>query len=443
MTTPETEPDRRDGLFRFGQNFNNKNITFRYYRDIMMRLLCVDIVDEALGDGVTLVKPGTNEPVEWFDEWKEESDKHWQEHLNSYYLERRNGQSLAMFIVVGGILKLYSFGQDDYELKYHDLLSSIKSGKAYLKILNSVRTVTLNITERPEAGNSFHKTSGVVDPLQPDKQPQNEIGAEETPDAFVEQVQEILTRRKELVNDGLSITEIAWDVLIAIYMLISHSAYFVAKAGGGLKIVSIPEEKLKHGASTSTIAKDANDFGSVQDTIFEVTHIGGEEGKDMKVRYETVSSAVEWQAILEVYLIQLSILTGVPVSILKGITPGQLEGAQVNESSKFDALEDIQDKYHKHTEFYCRFIADYLGHESEKFEIEYNVRRDQTSILIEKLRTFKELSGRTIKPEKIAEFLDLPLEESDLEEKQDPIELMGGPTNGQPAAPPTPEAEDN
>ena len=58
MTTPDTEPNTREGLFRFGQRFVNKNIQFKYYRDIMTRLLCVDIINEAFSDGVILTQKG-------------------------------------------------------------------------------------------------------------------------------------------------------------------------------------------------------------------------------------------------------------------------------------------------------------------------------------------------------------------------------------------------
>ncbi len=139
----------------------------------------------------------------------------------------------------------------------------------------------------------------------------------------------------------------------------------------------------------------------------------------------------------EVYLIQLSILTGVPVSMLKGITPGQLEGATVNESDKFDALEDIQKKYEQHTRPYCEFIADFLGHGDDEFDISYIVRRDQSKQLIETLRAFSELLGRKIKPDKIANLLNLELTEEDLEEKQEMSMMIPGqgplvPSNGKP-----------
>ena len=116
----------------------------------------MDIIDEALGDGVILYQPDTQEPVEWFNEWKKESDKHWKEMLNSYYLERRNGQSLAQFIKVGDKLKLYSFSEDDYELEYDELTAEIVSGKSFLKIINSfasffksIKKISRIISNRP------------------------------------------------------------------------------------------------------------------------------------------------------------------------------------------------------------------------------------------------------------------------------------------------------
>ncbi len=418
MTTPDTEPNTREGLFRFGQKFVNKNIQFKYYRDIMTRLICVDIIDEAFSDGVILTKKGeddkpTSDPVDWFDDWKKESDKHWKEHLNSYYLERRNGQALTQWIVANGKLKLYSFCEDDYEPEYDPLTAELIGGKSFLKIINIPETKTL----------TFGKTAKGI-----------------TPDSKIEQVQEIMTRRKELVNEGLSIVEVAWDVLTAIYMLMSHSAYYVAKAGAGLLKAKVPASEITGGADINALAREMSEFGSSQNVVIEVTHLDGEKDKAYELEYMDVKSTVPWMEIFKMHLIELSILIGIPVSMLEGITPGQLEGALVNESDKFDALEDVQQVYEPKTRHYCEFIADFLGHGEEEFDIGYNVRRDQTKQLIERLKAFKELTGRTIKPDKLATMLDLELTEEDLEEKQvmpmmvpgqDPLE-GGNPNNGKP-----------
>ncbi|MCK5616027.1 hypothetical protein KAR91_79930 [Candidatus Pacearchaeota archaeon] len=404
MTTPDTEPNTREGLFRFGQRFVNKNIQFKYYRDIMTRLLCVDIINEAFSDGVILTQKGedgkkTEDPVEWYDEWKVESDKHWKEHLNSYYLERRNGQALTQWIVAKGKLKLYSFSEDDYEPEYDELTAELIGGKSFLKIVNIPKTKDL-----------FFGTLKGVD----------------KPHSTIEQVQEIMTRRKEIVNDGLSILEIAWDVLTAIYMLMSHSAYYVAKAGAGLMKAKVPASELAAGADSATLARELNEFGSSQNVIIEVTDIDGDKDKKYEIEYITVQSSVQWMELFKMYLIELSILTGIPVSMLEGITPGQLEGALVNESDKFDALEDIQQIYEQHTRHYCEFIADFIGRGEEEFDIGYNVRRDQTKQLIEKLTAFSTISGRKIKPDKLANMLNLELTEEDLEEKQEMPMMVPG-----------------
>ena len=422
MTTPDTEPNTREGLFRFGQNYVNKNIQFKYYRDIMTRLICVDIVDEAFSDGVTLFKPDTQEPVEWFKDWKKESDKHWKEHLNSYYLERRNGQALTQWVNISNKLKLYSFREDDYEPEYDKLTAELIGGKTELKIINAVdiKKLTFGGTK---ASKEHHST--------------------------INQVQEIMTRRKEQVNEGLSVLEIAWDVLTAIYMIVSHSAYYVAKAGAGIVKGKIPASEITGGANVTSFARDLNEFGSSQGVMIEVTHIDDDPEKKYEIEYITVPNSVPWMEIFKMYLIQMSILTGVPVSMLEGITPGQLEGALVNESDKFDALEDMQLKYEPHTRHYCEFIADFLGHGEEEFDIGYNVRRDQTKQLIESLKAFKELTGRTIKPEVVSNLLNLEIKEEDLEEKVDPMAMMnqfgqeGEPSNGEQQEPMEQEVEED
>ncbi|KKN03473.1 hypothetical protein LCGC14_1107370 [marine sediment metagenome] len=399
---PQTETQRREGLFRFGQDFNLKNLRFRIDRDNLCYFLIYGLPEEAFGDGFDLVKPGTEEVVDWNDKFQEEAKKHHAEGINAVSLEYEGGESLATFMINKGKLKLWAFPIDQYEIQYEEVTGKIKGGKADIKIANV--TGETKIT----------------------------FGSEKSVDNHLEldNVYELLTRPiPELKNKGRPLLQPAWDAIIARYMLISHSAYNVARGGSGIKKQTMKESYLND-ASTSidALLSDASKFGSAHDSILNLVDDAGLP--ILTTTVEPYTGSLPMAEFNREYLIDIMFSIGIPVAVLQGLTPGELVGALVNESSKFDALEDMGSKFNNFWMWFSRRIAAFIGR-NEDFDIKWNSRRDLVTQMIEKLEAFKSITGRTPKPDIVAKMIGLKLEEKDLEEKQE-IPALGQPTNGEP-----------
>lgn len=412
--SPQTEADRREGIFRFGQRFTLHNVRFRIKRDDLAYYLVYGLIKEALGDGFDLVKPGTEEVVEWNDEFQEESAKHFEESLLAVGLEREAGDSLAAFMKAKGKLKLWAFAQDQYEIKYEEpsVSGNIISGKMDLNI--STHTSITKIT--------FGGTA-----------PENPINHI----VKVEDVFEIITRPDPLVkNKGISLLEPCWDTLIARYMLISHSAYNMARGGGGIKKQTMKESFLNDAnTSIDDMLSQASKFGSSHDSIINLID---EQGNPvLTTEMEAFSSGMPWSELHQEYLIDILSIVDIPVAVWRGLTPGEQVGALVNESSKFDALEDTQVNYDGFYMWYSKNIATFIS-QDEDFELKWRTRRDLIPQMIERLEAFKSITGRTPKPELVAEMLGLKIEEKDLEEKQEIPDFSG--SNGDPDK--SPDADD-
>ena len=378
-----TEGTRKEGLFRFGQPFSSENVKFRYYRDAITRFICVRIPDESLGNGLDVFKRGTEELVEWIDDYRTEEAKHWKEFKNSMYLHERNGNALDTFIKLKNEWYNFSYATNSYELDYDKDTTLPVKGKIDHIVHNVPQSTTWKIPD----------------------------------DVKLEQLREIITFRKESFNEGLPSIEPAWDLITSLYILISHLSYAMSKYGGGLTKTKIPASVIEDGVEFSALQKAHSNFWSIYNSIIEISHIDGIEGKEITTEQVAVSGTFDWAMALDVLFTQLSIITSIPVAILKGITPGQLEGAEVNQSDYFDALEDYQEGKKQDAQWFAEFICKKILGKQEEIDIGFTVRRDQSKQIIEKLNTFQDLTGRKIKPKVVAQFLGLEIDETQLEEK--------------------------
>lgn len=414
MSQRPLQSNTREGLFRFGQEYINANIEFRIARSPLLKMIVKGLPDDALGKGHDLVEldekgEPTEDFVDWNDEYQKESTKQWSEFMHAVYDQRGYEKSLMLFTTmpVSKVFKLWAFRDDEYEVKYNDA-AEIEKGSADLNILEFTQTIKI----------PFPETSKDVGVLQ-DGVP-------------LENVRELIKKRKRVKQSGVSDIEAIWDIDVALYMLISHSAYFVARAGSGIKELKYPESMLDDAGSTTNLITSAAQFGAGQDVIVIPKSIDGIIGNDVEFDIKTIDNAADWLALLDLYLTMAAIETGIPLTMLKGVTPGQLEGALVNQESRFDVLRDIQDAYESDIKWYSERIAKRLGKdpEKDKYAILQRVREVQTEEqetvqIVQKLTTFQSLTGRKVKPDKVATLLKLKLTEADLEEKQE-IPIMGG-----------------
>lgn len=336
----------REGAFRFGGQITYAHLRQHYYRDDVTYFLCKGLIEESVGKGFAVVDPDTDEVLDWDNKLQEiiSDRKMMPELVRGLAMERRDGKALLAFMKNGTELIFRSFTQDFYGVDY-DEFGDIEKAIAHSDILNRAQRTTHNFEGEQ-----------------------------------LDSIREIIFRRREKVNSGMSYMEPIWDISIALYFVASHIAYHVARAGAGIKAVeqetddSIPVDPLDDDAIDDLIEKLAN-FGSANDVLFLPPGVKLNEG--------LLNSAgqVRWAEIFDILLARISIYSGAPQSRLKGLVPGQLEGAEVNEESYFDVLRDIQELVKPVIRWFVRKIVEFYELATEpKFDIQFNVREEMSEI---------------------------------------------------------------
>ena len=178
----------REGLFRFGQWFSAQNRKFSFYRDPVAHFICKGVVDDAMSKTFDVVAPGTEDILPWNDALHRVMPDHYSEFLQAIYFQRRDGQALETFMEKDGTLVNFAGAMGQYRL-YRNALGQPTKGTFTPQIQDfpGVKVQTLDMEEN---------------------------------DNFME----LIVARREKIGEGMSIIEPLWDVLFAIYMLVTHSA---------------------------------------------------------------------------------------------------------------------------------------------------------------------------------------------------------------------------
>jgi len=349
-----------------------------------------------MAKGFDVAKPGTEELLPWNDAMQKIMPGHYQEYLQTIYFQRRDGRSLHTFIKNGADVVNMAGAFNQYEIT-RDSMGIATTGRF-----------------RPTIRNHAGAPSKILN--------------------FKKDSMELIVGRRDQIGDGMSILEAPWDVLFAIYMLISHSAYFVARAGAGLKDLAVDESVLEKDASLlATLQTSMTNFGSAHDTIIRPKTLGGQE---VEFNIKTVDSAVDFDRLLMMYFKILSALTGIPQSTWVGLVPGQQQGAEVNEASYHDFLSDMQDALEEYTRwFVLQLNKKYKFNPGEEaYDILWRVRRvisdDQVAVLLglkaDAAAKLKAVGVKSLKALEMAGFDDLT--DADLKEGvDDPIEFGDDP----------------
>jgi hypothetical protein len=357
-----------------------------------------------MSKGFDVIEPGTEDKLDWNDELQKASLDHYDEFLQAIYWQRRDGRALQSFMKKENELVNFAGAAGQYRL-YKNALGKPTKG-----------TFTPQIDGFP--GTKTQK-----------------LKAEE--DNFME----LIVDRREKIAEGMSVLEPVWDVLFAIYMLVSHSAYFVARGGAGIKDISVDESVFTDTGSTdilTTLHTALAEFGSASDTIVRPKTLGG-QAVDFEIK--TIDSMIDFELILRLYLTIFSAHTGIPRSTLEGLVPGQLAGAIVNEASYFDFLFDLQKKYIRYCKWYVRQLIKFYkftGTDKEtEFEIQFKVReviseQDKTVLMSSKLELAKKYKDLGLSTMKALEKAGVEgIEESDLREGIDEMPTFLKPTDEQ------------
>lgn len=395
--------DTKQGAFRVGGQITLNNLRQQYYRDSIAYFLCFGLVEEAIGKGFDIVDKKTQEPVPWNDAFQVYLERDLDEIVRSLALERRDGASLAAFLEEENEedLLFRAYPKQDYEPKYHNT-GKLKTVKATSKIADHPVEVVHDLTEEETAL----------------------------------QVKQLLYRRREKINQGMSYLEPIWDDLIAVYFLISNLAYYLAKNGGGIKAVELDYGDLSIDQlteeQTTDLLKKLSEFSGVTDVVILPP------GVKLLTDLLTSGSSVNWMQCLDTLLVPIVIHSSVPNTRLKGVTPGQLEGAQVNEETYFDVLRDLQKLVTAYLKWYVRTLnKKYAFYKDEKdeegqevlldYDLLFNVREemsefDQLTLELKKLALVEKYISLGASREEAFKRggLDVPSMEQEQSESLDP-----------------------
>lgn len=331
----------REGAFRFGGQISYDNLREHYYRDDITYFLCKGLIEEAIGKGFEVVDDN-DQPLDWNDEFQDVLGQYIPELIRGLAIERRDGRALLAFMSDSGNLYFRSFTQEFYGVDY----------------------------------NKFGDIEEAVAKSRIDGYPSDVDHRFEQSD--IDSIREIILRRREKVNSGMSYMEPIWDISIALYFVASHIAYHVARAGAGIKAVEMesdehtPVDPLDDD-DIDNLIEDLAQFGSANDVLYLPP------GVTLKESLLNSAGQIKWMELFDILLARISIYTGVPGSRLKGIVPGQLEGAEVNEESYFDVLRDIQEQVKPVIKWFVRRLNDFYEWEDDPdFDILFNVREEMS-----------------------------------------------------------------
>lgn len=371
----------------------------------MAHFLCYGIPDEALGKGWVPRKEDES-PVDWANEFANDIwvKKDLRQLIKAYALERRDGKSLLAFMDAPGHERGFvfrAFSRENYEIEY-DEFGEISYVKATSKISGRSKDIDHYFgmkenegVEKPDKGNG------------------------------IKFVRELIFRPREDTNEGMSYLEPIWDVLMGLYFLRSHSAYAVAKAGAGQKKARYrdAENMVTNELSDEeidTLLDNLAEFGSANDTIWEPPGVEIETMGDI--------TKIDINAILEMYMTMISAYTGAPMQRIRGIVPGQQEGAVVNESSWFDLLRDFQELTDGTNMWYMDSLGELEDQYSDYETLDYNVREEMTEtdelkLMRQKLELYSFATSIGMSPKVAMDVAKLDLKETDfnneIEEKDE------------------------
>jgi hypothetical protein len=164
------------------------------------------------------------------------------------------------------------------------------------------------------------------------------------------------------------------------------------------------------------LLENTSKFGSSHDTVLDLVDDQG--NIIVKTELEPYQGSMPMKEFHEEYLIDIMFTIGIPFATLRGLTTGEQEGALVNESAYFDALEDIQAIYNAFYMWYSGRIATFLGKPLD-FDLKWRSRRDMVDLIIKKLQAFTSITGRKPTAKFVSDLLGLKIKEKDLEKKQE------------------------
>lgn len=326
---------RNMGLFRTGQPFDYPDMEYLADRETIANFIIYDLVERAIGKGFSLKQ----------DENEHPQDKAIQDKIKPIYEDFTIGAS-----------KERLFGSLTYEVQQENeriFLNTFDPRDFGIEFDKFDKIVKLDVTERIK----FFDSEQVLE--------KRDIDSKDFENFLYR-----YRKGKRERNKGVSYLESIHDVLIGIQTLDESCVYFIIRVGAGLKIIYVPKDKLNDAEYMAELEESIRSMNAENTTMILGTDVGEEP-----TRVELLTGqAIDFNTLLDFFLKFISLKTGIPITILQGVTPGQLEGGKINETLLFDVLQKIQKNYEPLLRWIIDRIAALNTIEMGEYEIEWLTR---------------------------------------------------------------------
>ncbi len=376
--------ERNMGLFRAGLSFGNDDLEYMAERNPVASFLIYTLVEKALSKGYKLIQKEAEHP-------KNKEIMGWMEPIHQDLVtgcshERLYGK-LIYEIQKGGTpekLFLNTYDPRDFTLEV-DEFDVIKKLELTEKADNVLAGTTLEAKEITKFANIFYR----------------------------------YRKGKRSRNRARSYLEPFYDLMVGIENLAENAYYFVIRVGAGLKIIYVSKKNMNDDDYMSELEANIQTMNA-ENTTMIIGYDIGEESTRVEL---LTATAINFKELLEFYFTYVSLKSEVPITILQGVTPGQLEGGKINENLLFDLLRAIQKEYEKLFTDVIDYVAGTKGIELGEYELEWVTRAaiDEVGIqalLGSKIDNLEALLGLGIDFDKATKLIDIPLTKVDLDEER-------------------------
>ncbi|KKK60928.1 hypothetical protein LCGC14_3019460, partial [marine sediment metagenome] len=220
-------------------------------------------------------------------------------------------------------------------------------------------------------------------------------------------------------NRARSYLEPFYDLMVGIENLAENAYYFVIRVGAGLKIIYVSKKNMNDADYMEELESNIQTMNAENTTMILGYDIGEEQ-----TRVELLTAqAISFKELLEFYFTYVSLKSEVPITILQGVTPGQLEGGKINENLLFDLLRAIQKEYERLFTDVIDYVANTKTIELGEYEVEWETRAviDEVGVqalINSKIENLEALLALGVDFDKATKLIDLPLTKADLDQER-------------------------
>lgn len=307
-STPNTyDQEKEHSGFRLGQSYSTENVKDKLERDPYLQFLIVDLPEEALGAGFDFVDPVNDEPLKNNAQIRADFDPYLPLLIKGEEIERAHGYCV-------NILR----ESDNPEKKKAPFLRLFAPEDVILestKYYNDLSIEQIGLREWQPSGSSNEITI-----------PDGDKGTE-LKNLFYD-----IKRTKNQPYEERPLSEVFWDLIVGLEYIRMGATVFAIRVGAGMRFAMMPPDATKEQVDeVRTGVRQWDSFNGV----FVLP-------KGAEIAIESSSGMVDYDKLKNVLLEAFSTKSKVPMARLKGIEPGQLSGADVNERSLIDVYRKNQ-----------------------------------------------------------------------------------------------------